>query len=56
VVKLKMNDTNIYHRVRNQYFESETWKCGKSPAGAHHWIINGKMMRCKYCHEERLKA
>ena len=36
-----------------QYFKSGTWECVKSPVGAHHWIINDNMMKCKYCHEER---
>ncbi len=53
---MKMNKANVQYSGKTQYFNSEIWKCRKSPAGAHHWIINGQMMRCKYCHEERLKT
>ena len=35
------------------YIKSRAWKCPKSPTGAHHWIIRGEMMWCKYCPEER---
>jgi len=31
------------------YVESGSWKCEKSPTGAHFWIGNFAEMRCKYC-------
>jgi len=53
---VKMNNTNSNFKGKSVYFESENWKCGRGPTGAHHWIINGDMMKCKYCHEERRKT
>jgi hypothetical protein len=37
-----------------EYFNSERWKCGKSPSGAHYWIIHAYQMTCKYCDEKKL--
>ena len=31
------------------YFESGSWKCEKSPSGAHHWFIIHFQMTCRYC-------
>ena len=31
------------------YFESGSWKCEKSPSGAHHWFIIHFEMTCRYC-------
>ena len=31
-----------------EYLKGDRWKCGKSPTGAHYWVI-GKQMVCKYC-------
>ena len=53
---LEVNNTKIENISHAQYVESETWKCNKSPTVAHHWIINGNMMKCKYCHEEKYKT
>jgi hypothetical protein len=53
---VEMDDTKSNFKGKSQYFESGAWKCGKNPTGAHHWIINGNMMKCKYCHEERSKT
>lgn len=40
-----------------QYLESDTWKCGESPTGAHHWIARGGhsegIFVCKYCMDVR---
>ena len=38
----------------NQYLRSREWQCPPSHTGAHHWIIIGDKMRCKYCHEEKM--
>jgi hypothetical protein len=44
------------------YLESDSWKCDKSPSGAHFWIIgpitykNGMVIiyeKCKFCSKER---
>jgi hypothetical protein len=32
-----------------EFIASARWRCEKSPGGAHHWIINGYQMTCKYC-------
>lgn len=31
-----------------EYLKGGSWKCGKSPNGAHYWIV-GNQMICKYC-------
>lgn len=40
-----------------KYLVSDTWKCGRSPTGAHHWIVDhegsGLFGLCKYCGEWR---
>jgi len=36
-----------------RYVESGVWKCSKSPTGAHYWIIESRVMVCKYCKERR---
>jgi hypothetical protein len=36
-----------------EYIDSGVWKCGKSPSGAHHWIISQDYMICKYCNDNR---
>jgi hypothetical protein len=33
----------------HEFVASDRWKCGKSPSGAHHWIIQKNQMTCKYC-------
>jgi hypothetical protein len=35
------------------YVDSGNWKCGKSPTGAHHWVISQSEMTCKHCTETR---
>ena len=49
------DDIMPYIKDRNfkQYLESESWKCDKSPSGAHHWIIGGLEQTCKFCGEVR---
>ncbi len=37
----------------NEYIESDRWKCNESPTKAHHWIISGKGIVCKYCSETK---
>ena len=37
----------------DEYVELGTWKCSHSPSGAHHWIIEGSTMKCKFCHSVR---
>lgn len=35
------------------YMESGSWKCKKSPTGAHHWIgVYGNLFRCRWCHKK----
>jgi hypothetical protein len=36
-----------------QYLVSNSWKCDKSPEGAHHWMIDHKQMSCRYCNDSR---
>ncbi len=36
-----------------EFMASDRWKCSKSPSGAHHWIIHGGQMTCKYCHDNK---
>jgi hypothetical protein len=36
-----------------EYLTSDRWKCGKSPSGAHYWIIHAYQMTCKYCEESK---
>lgn len=44
----------IYNlNAHNEYIKSERWKCDKSPTGAHYWIGNHFMLKCKYCNEEK---
>jgi len=31
-----------------EYLEGNSWRCSKSPTGAHHWIV-GNQIVCKYC-------
>jgi hypothetical protein len=31
------------------YLESGSWKCEKSPSGAHHWFILHFQMTCRHC-------
>jgi len=31
-----------------EYLEGNSWRCGKSPTGAHHWIVGDQIVR-KYC-------
>ncbi len=35
------------------YYDSNKWKCNKSPTGIHYWIINYDTQICKYCKEKR---
>jgi hypothetical protein len=39
-----------------EYLASDRWKCGKSPSGAHYWIIRTYQMTCKYCDERKLAS
>ncbi len=36
-----------------KYLESECWKCGESPTGAHHWLEHDNVWICKYCCDVR---
>ena len=41
-------------KVKNaNYLAGDSWKCPKSPTGAHHWIISKKIMECCFCHIQR---
>lgn len=31
------------------YLASGVWKCDKSPTGAHSNIVEGNVLKCKYC-------
>ena len=31
------------------YLESGSWKCDKSPTGAHYFIGDSNVIQCKYC-------
>ena len=31
-----------------EYLKGNSWRCSKSPTGAHHWIV-GNQIVCKYC-------
>lgn len=48
-------------RREEEYKSGNSWKCGKSPTGAHHWIggreepIHLGYLMCKYCYEEKNK-
>jgi hypothetical protein len=44
-----MGNSSIKVSENREYLESDRWKCKKSPSGAHHWIISGQQMICKYC-------
>jgi len=39
-----------------KYIANETWKCGKSPTGAHWWegTYSSPLFKCKFCDEERV--
>lgn len=39
----------------SRYITSGTWKCGKSPNGAHHWIIDddGRGV-CRHCDKDKI--
>ena len=36
-----------------KYLASGTWKCDKSPNGAHFWFIRTRQAKCKYCAKVR---
>jgi hypothetical protein len=36
-----------------EYIDSGSWRCDKSPSGAHHWIVIGDQMNCKHCNINR---
>jgi hypothetical protein len=36
-----------------EYVASGSWKCDKSPSGAHHWIIEHNQMTCRHCNNSR---
>jgi hypothetical protein len=36
-----------------EYLAEEQWRCSKSPTEAHHWVVVGRRMTCKYCSESR---
>jgi len=38
--------------IDSDYIKSGVWKCSQSPTGAHHSIITGGVMKCKYCGKE----
>jgi len=44
--------TENIHSYQN-YVAGDSWKCSKSPTGAHHWNIVGNHMKCKHCNEIR---
>jgi hypothetical protein len=33
----------------HEFLVSDRWKCSKSSSGAHHWLIEGGQMTCRYC-------
>jgi len=37
--------------AHEDYIKAGKWKCDQSPIGAHFWIGNGPVVRCKYCGE-----
>ena len=45
----RMNNT----AKNKEYIDSGSWKCDKSPGGAHYWIISRDQMTCKHCTENR---
>lgn len=57
--KIRYDHTRIekprYDHAKNlfeEYVANETWKCPKSPSGAHYWTIKNKQ-ECKYCGEKK---
>ena len=45
--------TTYNQRAHDDYIQSGRWKCDKSPTGAHYWIGNQYMLKCKYCGKEK---
>jgi hypothetical protein len=43
---------NLTNSIKD-YIKSGTWKCRKSPRGAHYWIVDHNQMTCKHCNEKR---
>jgi hypothetical protein len=46
---MKVGYSSMKVSENREYIESNRWKCNQSPSGAHHWIISGQRMTCKYC-------
>jgi len=40
-------------QAHDEYIKSGSWKCDKSPTGAHHFIGNQFVLKCKYCGKEK---
>lgn len=36
-------------RRDREYYKSGTWKCARSPTGAHWWLGVGERFKCKHC-------
>jgi hypothetical protein len=36
-----------------EFIASDRWKCGKSPGGAHYWMIQNYLMTCRYCNNSK---
>lgn len=39
---------HIIREDHAEYLKGDSWKCDRSPSGAHHWVI-GSQTICKYC-------
>ena len=46
-----MNSFNRQLRVNfyDQYIAGQSWKCEKSPTGAHNWLVVTGKQTCKHC-------
>jgi hypothetical protein len=40
--------TRLPRQAHAEYLNGDSWRCSRSPTGAHHWII-GSQTICKYC-------
>lgn len=40
-------------QAHDDYVQSGRWKCEQSPTGAHYWIGDSRMIKCKYCGKEQ---
>jgi hypothetical protein len=44
-----MGNNSMRAYTEKMYVESGSWKCAKSPTGAHHWFILHLQMTCQHC-------